>query len=105
MHAVDFARSHTGVETFNIGTGRGCTVLELLETYQDVNDCNVPHRITARRNGDVATSLAKVDKAKSLLNWRAVRGIREMCATAHKWEKLEVANLQCSSGKTENYSN
>ena len=91
VNAIAFAGTTPGAEIFNIGTGRGHTVLELVETYQRVNACPVPHRMMPRRPGDVACSVAAVDKAERVLGWKAARGTEDVCSSAHAWQTANPA--------------
>ena len=84
--ALDYARKHTGTEVFNLGTGRGYSVKELVKTFEEVNGVKIPSVIAPRREGDVAECYADVSKAERVLGWKAERGIREMCRDAWRWE-------------------
>lgn len=86
LNAIEFAGRHKGVETFNIGTGHGYTVLEILEAYQRVNNCRIPYRFVPRRHGDVASSVAAVDKAVQRLGWVAALGLDDFCRSTHAWQ-------------------
>lgn len=86
LSAVAFVHNNLGTETFNVGTGRGCTVLELLNAYQDVNKCHVPQTLKPRRPGDIACSVAAVAKAENSLDWKAERTIDDACASTHFWQ-------------------
>ena len=88
--ALDYVRKHTGTEIFNLGTGRGCSVKELVKVFEEVNGVKIPHVIAPRREGDVAECYADASKAYEILGWKAERGIREMCRDAWRWEQ----NLQ-----------
>ena len=67
---VGYALTHAGTEIFNLGTGRGYSVLEMVHTFARVNGVNVPYRIVGRRPGDVATCYANPSKAQRLLGWK-----------------------------------
>lgn len=86
LSAVTFARGTSGAEVFNIGTGRGYTVLEMLNCYQRVTGCEVPHLLKPRRPGDVASSVAAVMKAERELGWTARRSIEEVCLSVQAWQ-------------------
>lgn len=88
--ALDYVRKHTGTEIFNLGTGHGCSVKELVKVFEEVNGVKIPHVIAPRREGDVAECYADASKAHEILGWKAERGIREMCRDAWRWEQ----NLQ-----------
>ena len=85
--ALDYVREHTGTEIFNLGTGRGYSVKELVRVFEEVNGVKIPYVIAPRRAGDVAECYADVSKAYEILGWKAERGIREMCRDAWRWEK------------------
>lgn len=85
--ALRYAVSHKGTEIFNLGTGRGFSVLELVEAFMRVNGVDVPYVIAGRREGDIAECYADVTKAHELLGWRAEKGIEDMCRDAWRWER------------------
>lgn len=96
IHVADLAEGHvkalqhvlqgTGIEAFNLGTGRGYSVFELLTTFERVNQVRIPYRVIERRPGDVAVSFADVSKAAHILQWHAKRGLEEMCRDAWRWQ-------------------
>lgn len=86
LAALEYAQNHSGVEIFNLGTGHGVSVLELVETFQRVNKTKVPYRIAPRRLGDAPISFANVEKAEKQLGWRAKRTLGDMCRDAWNWE-------------------
>lgn len=96
IHVVDLAIGHvkalekvmntTGVEAYNLGTGRGYSVLELVSAFEKVTGIKIPYKIVDRRPGDVAISYADPTKAKEELGWVATRGIEEMCRDAWRWQ-------------------
>ena len=83
--ALRYARSHTGVEAVNLGTGKGTSVLELVSAVEKVTGIKIPYEITGRRTGDIATCYADVTKAKELFGWEAKRDINEMCEDSARW--------------------
>ena len=87
LTAVGYALTHAGTEIFNLGTGRGYSVLEMVHTFARVNGVNVPYRIVGRRPGDVATCYANPSKAQRLLGWKARRNLEDMCRDAWNWQK------------------
>src|SRR5512140_496544 len=99
IHVLDLAEGHVAaldaltraprgtVLTVNLGTGRGCSVLDLVQTFERVNHVRVPYRIVARRPGDIATCYADPSLAERLLGWKARRGIEEMCRDAWRWQE------------------
>lgn len=76
--ALNYAESHTGAEIFNLGTGKGTSVLELISEFEQVNKMKVPYEITERRSGDIAECYADVSKAEKILGWKAEKTISDM---------------------------
>ena len=98
IHVMDLAEAHTSAINYlfenppillnlNIGTGVGTSVLELVETFIEVNKCDVQYQFVDRRQGDVATIVADNQKAISLLNWRPKRNLKDMCKDGWNWQK------------------
>jgi UDP-glucose 4-epimerase len=71
----------------NLGTGRGFSVLDLVNTFERVNDIKVPWVFGPRREGDVPVCYADASLAKSKFGWQAKRGIEDMCRDAWRWQK------------------
>ena len=84
--ALRYAQSHTGCEIFNLGTGHGVSVLELVNTFSSVNHVPVPYEIGPRRAGDLATVYADVAKAKKVLGWEAKKTLADMCRDSWNWQ-------------------
>ncbi|EQB94230.1 hypothetical protein GA8_18060, partial [Geobacillus sp. A8] len=76
----------TGVEAYNLGTGRGYSVLEVVSAFERATGVNIPYKIVDRRPGDVAVCYADPTKAKRELGWIAARGIEDMCRDAWRWQ-------------------
>ncbi len=95
IHVMDLAEGHLvaleklrpGVHVYNLGTGQGTSVLQLLNTFMEVNDIDIAYEIVARRPGDIPISYADVSKAKKELAWTAKRGLKEMVRDAWNFEK------------------
>jgi UDP-glucose 4-epimerase len=100
IYVVDLAKAHvksvermlTGlpeeqVEVFNLGTGRGLSVLEIVNTFIQVTGVNIPYQIVGRREGDIEQVWAKADKANTVLGWSADTPIEEVLLSAWKWEQ------------------
>ncbi len=87
LAALSYAEKHAGVEVFNLGTGTGYSVLDLVHTFEKVNQIKVPYRIAPRRPGDIATCYADPSKAKEMLGWSAKRSLEDMCRDAWNWQK------------------
>lgn len=97
IHVVDLALGHVkaiekineaGVHIYNLGTGKGYSVLEVIKAFEKACGKKLPYKICPRRPGDIAACYAKVDKAKRELDWVAERGIDEMCASLWKWQTM-----------------
>ena len=86
VKAVEYARSHTGAEAINLGTGRGTSVLELVHAFENAYGKPLPYVIAPRRAGDLAECYAATDKARDLLGWEATRNIDDMCRDSWKWQ-------------------
>lgn len=100
IHVVDLAKAHvvalerldsgknkTNLETFNIGTGTGSTVLEVVNTFEKVSGEPLNYKIVARREGDITAAYAQTDKANNILGWKAQSSLKEALESAWKWEK------------------
>ncbi len=95
IHVVDLARGHVtalermdGVKTYNLGTGRGYSVLEVVHAFEKVCGHPIPYKIKPRRLGDLATCYSNPEKAKRELGWIAEYGIEEMCADTWRWQSM-----------------
>lgn len=85
--AVDYADKHKGTDVFNIGTGVGYSVLDMVKAFEKVNGLKIPYKIAPRRAGDVATCFADSSKAKVLLGWVAEKNLEDMCRDTWNWQK------------------
>lgn len=86
VEALNFSMGMTEYEVINVGTGRGTTVLELIDAFEHASKRRIPYKIVDRREGDVARSLADVSKAGRILGWKAERGILKMCESTWRWQ-------------------
>lgn len=96
IHVVDLALGHlravdrvtltTGVEIFNLGTGTGYSVLDIVNAFEKASGNHVNYKVIERRQGDVAICYADPSKAKKELGWEAKRGLEEMCADTWRWQ-------------------
>jgi UDP-glucose 4-epimerase len=84
--ALDWLLRHKGVHTFNLGTGQGKSVLEVVRAFEAASGRPVPYRIVDRRPGDIAQCYADASLAGRVLGWKAQRGIAEMCRDAWNWQ-------------------
>ncbi|MCO6175213.1 UDP-glucose 4-epimerase GalE [Flavobacterium sp. NRK F10] len=100
IHVVDLAKAHVvalqrllqnkneaKVETFNIGTGTGSSVLEVIHAFEKVSGQKLPYKIVGRREGDITEAYANTDKANTVLGWQAKSTLEEALASAWKWEQ------------------
>ncbi|RDI54774.1 UDP-glucose 4-epimerase GalE [Flavobacterium glaciei] len=100
IHVVDLAKAHVialqrllnkkntaKVETFNLGTGTGSSVLEVIHTFEKVSGKKLPYKIVGRREGDITSAYANTDKANNILGWKAQSSLEEAMASAWKWEQ------------------
>lgn len=96
IHVVDLAQGHvaalqylakeTGVHTWNLGTGQGYSVLQMIHAFEQASGKNVPYKISPRRAGDIAQCYAQPDKAKQELNWHAQLGLEKMMEDTWRWQ-------------------
>ena len=96
LHVSDLASGHLaaleklatkpGLVTYNLGTGKGHSVFEVIKAYEEANNVTVPYSIGPRRPGDIPTSYTDPTKANTDLNWRAEKSMLDICRTAHLWQ-------------------
>lgn len=86
VKAIEYADNNKGVEIFNLGTGVGYSVLDIVEAFKKVNNVEVPYKIVARRPGDIATCYADATKAKEVLDWKAEKNLEDMCRDTWNWQ-------------------
>ena len=104
IHVVDLARghaaaceylmAHTGCEVFNLGTGHGNSVLDVLKTFERVNGVAIPYEVGPRRAGDIGTCYADAGKAKALLHWQAEKSLEDMCRDTWRWQSQNPHGYQ-----------
>ncbi len=86
LKALEKLKSNPGVLTYNLGTGTGYTVLEIINAFSKTSQREIPYKIVARRQGDIAACYADPKKAKEELGWSAEKGIEEMCKDSWNWQ-------------------
>lgn len=86
LKALDKLVSNPGVVIYNLGTGQGYSVLEVVAAFEEVSGKKIPYKMAGRRSGDAASCYADPTKAQTELGWSASRGIDEMCADAWRWQ-------------------
>jgi len=84
--AVNFCKREKGTHAFNLGTGRGSSVLEIIHTFERANNVKVPYRLTDRRPGDIATCYADCTKAEKVLGWSAKKSLEDACRDLWQWQ-------------------
>lgn len=97
IHVVDLAKGHikavewvlndNGIDAFNLGTGNGYSVLELVEAFKKYNNVDVPYKIVGRRDGDIASCYADASKAKDVLGWSSEKTIKNMVIDSYNYVK------------------
>ena len=97
IHVMDLAQGHldtlawlknnTGANVFNLGTGHGFSVLDLVKAFEQVSGNPVPYQVCPRRAGDCATVFADPTKAEQVLGWKAERDLNSICEDAWKWQE------------------
>ena len=104
IHVMDLAEGHAAALNFlsetpgwhaiNLGTGQGYSVLDMVRAFQKASGRQVPYQIVSRRAGDVAACYANPNKASECLNWRAVRGLDDMCASTWRFQQSQSSGLK-----------
>jgi UDP-glucose 4-epimerase len=98
IHVLDLAAGHvaalawmegrTGVEVFNLGTGKGSSVLEIIDTFGKACGKEIPYVIDPRRAGDIAMNYGDASKAEKVLGWHAENDLADMCADSWRWQSM-----------------
>ena len=104
IHVVDLAAGHVqalrhmkpGVSIYNLGTGHGYSVLDVVKAYSKACGKEIPYEIKPRRAGDIATCYSDPSKAKRELGWEAKYGIEEMCRDSYHWQSMNPDGYQTS---------
>ena len=96
IHVVDLAKGHvkalkkiednSGLSIYNLGTGKGYSVLDIVKNFEAATGVKIPYVIKPRRPGDIATCYSDASKAERELGWKAENGIKEMCADSRRWQ-------------------
>lgn len=86
VKAIEKVKSYNGVRVYNLGTGNGYSVLDLVKTFEKVTGVKIPYKIVGRRPGDVAKCYADPTRANEELGWRAEKDLEDMCKDAWRWQ-------------------
>ncbi len=87
IKAVEKAENNEGLFIYNLGTGKGYSVLDVVKAFEKASGVNIPYKIGPRRDGDIATCYSDPSKAEKELGWKAQRDIEEMCEDSWRWQK------------------
>ena len=90
VKAIDYSADHKGVEIVNLGTGTGYSVLDIVKTFEKVNNLTIPYVIKPRRAGDIAVCYADASKAEKVLGWKAEKNLEDMCFDSWNWQSHNV---------------
>jgi len=85
--AINYAKTNNGCDVFNLGTGVGYSVLDIINTFERVNNIKVPHEIVARRPGDLPMAYSNPEKAEKILGWKAEKTLDDMCRDSWNWQQ------------------
>lgn len=87
VKAIEYAKEHRGAEVFNLGTGTGYSVLDIVRAFEKTNGIPIPYRVTERRPGDIDEYFANPAKANRILGWKAGRTLEDMCRDTWNWQQ------------------
>lgn len=90
LKALEKVKAESGVEAYNLGTGNGYSVLEIVKAFEKASGKAIPYKMVDRRPGDIAVSYADPTKAKKELGWSAERGLQEMCEDSWRWQSQNL---------------
>lgn len=104
IHVVDLARGHvaamkklkdcSGVNVYNLETGQGYSVLDIIKAFSKASGKEIPYKIVDRRAGDIAISFADPSKAEKELGWKAEKNLEDMCKDFWKWQCVGMKNFK-----------
>lgn len=90
VKAIDYSAEHKGTEIFNLGTGTGYSVLDIVKAFSKINNIEIPYVIKPRRSGDIAECYADASKAAKILGWSAEKTLEDMCRDSWNWQSKNV---------------
>jgi len=85
------SHNNAGLHTFNLGTGRGYSVLEMVKAFEAASGQSIPFHIAPRRAGDIASCYASTELAEQKLGWKAIRDLKAMCESSWHFQQKNVA--------------
>ena len=94
LKALDYLADHSGIETFNLGTGQGYSVFDLMKAFVSASNVQIPYQVVEKRKGDVAVCFADPEKARKRLLWKAEKNLFEMCQDAWRWQTSNPLGYQ-----------
>ncbi len=95
VKAIDYSAAHKGTEIFNLGTGVGYSVLDIVNAFIKVNNIDIPYDIKPRRAGDIAECYADASKAAQILGWKAEKNLEDMCRDSWNWQSNNINGYKC----------
>src|SRR5690606_32915516 len=94
LAALNFLNANSGWHAFNLGTGQGCSVLDMVHAFEAASGRKLPYEIAPRRPGDLPAYWANPEKARAQLGWSARLGLAEMCASTWRWQQFCESTLK-----------
>ena len=94
LAAIDYILAHQGCDVFNIGTGEAYSVLQIVEAFEKASGQKIPYKVSERRAGDIATSVARVDKARAKLGWTSNHTLDDICRSSWNWQSKNPAGYR-----------
>lgn len=95
LKACEYAFTHTGLQTVNLGTGKGYSVLDIIHAFEAANHISVPFAVAPRRAGDMPECYADPTKAWELIGWKAEKSLEDMCRDTWRWKKNNPGGYSC----------
>ena len=94
LAAIDYTLVHEGCDAFNIGTGSAYSVLQIVAAFENASGLAIPYKVSGRRAGDIATSVARVDKAREILGWKSIHTLDDICQSSWNWQSKNPAGYR-----------
>jgi UDP-glucose 4-epimerase len=96
VKALDYLEKKMGIDVFNLGTGKGISVLELVNTFERVNEVTIKYQFVDRRPGDIALCFSNPEKAEQVLGWKTQHNLEDMCKDSWNWQKKNPNGYEIS---------